>query len=530
MNKLIFALIAISIISCTNQKSDSTSVSRDFEEDMLQLKEYFHIPGLAILVKKDGKTLYENYFGYADLETQQPLDSTSMFPIASITKTFSAVLLQQLVEEGKLDLEEPINLYLEGSSLSDSIKIKHVLSHTSEGEPGSFFNYSSRFFLLTRVIEKSASASLVELMNSKIIDPLNLKNTVPLIDQTVIAAREDQLAKPYYFYGEVEAGHYDSGLSAASGLASTLRDLARFDNALDSDQLISGESKNQMFSPFNSDLAFPYGYGIFTQNFTAKEIKWGYGQEDCFSSLLLKVPEDNITLILLANNNLMSDPPRLINGDLSYSRFALSFLKHFVFELPETYKSMDYTKPESLDIEQIQANPDLGKLYRQELLANAIAASFMGQVDSLELQRSKELTEIALREFPDYAQYGNQSLMRLLMVLANFGGYDEFDEAFVDLGNLLLEKNQFDPYTNVYLGYYYQNRNQAEKAFQYFNTIAETPNLQPFWYSIEAFDFLGDYYKNDNPELARTYYQKIVDIGWNMGGKLDKAKTELERL
>ncbi len=531
MNKLLFGLIVIFIFSCKNPEPDDSKATEAFEEDLLSLKEYFHIPGLAVLVKKDGKTLYENYFGYSDLEAKKVLDSTSIFPIASITKTFSAVLLQQLVEEGKLDLEDPINNYLQGSPLSDSIKIKHILSHSSEGEPGNFFNYSSRFFLLTKAIEESASASLVEQMNSKIIEPLKLHNTVPLTDQAVISAKEAQLAKPYYFFGETETGHYDSGLSAASGLASTVRDLARFDNALDTDQLISQESKNQMLSPFNSntDVGYPYGYGIFTQRFMDKDIKWGYGQEDCFSSLLLKVPEDNITLILLANNNLMSDPPRLINADLTYSRFAMSFLKNFVLDLDDT-SDFDFGNPEGIDFQQIKAKPEMAPFYRQEILSNAIAASFMGQVDSLELQRSKELTEIALREFPDYEQYGNQTLMRLLMVLTNFGGFDEFDEPIVNLGNKLLEKHKFDPYTNVYLGYYYQSKNDAEKAFQYYNNIAAAPNLQPFWYSLEAFDFLGDYYKTKDPDRAKTYYQKIVDIGWNMDGKLDKAKAELQNL
>ena len=47
---------------------------------------------------------------------------------------------------------------------------------------------------------------------------------------------------------------------------------------------------------------------------------------------------------------------------------------------------------------------------------------------------------------------------------------------------------------------------------------------------IEALDFLGDYYKQQNPELAKEYFQRVVDIGWNMGGLLDKAKQALEEL
>ena len=94
--------------------------------------------------------MYENYLGFADLENKIPLDSNNIFPIASVTKTFATVLLMQLAEEGKVDLDDPINKYLPDMPVSDSIQIKHVLSHTSEGNPGSFFNYIYRFGCLPR--------------------------------------------------------------------------------------------------------------------------------------------------------------------------------------------------------------------------------------------------------------------------------------------------------------------------------------------------------------------------------------------
>ena len=519
------------LISCTNQKKDTSF--ENFEQDILALKEYFHIPGIAVLVKKDGHIIYENYMGYADLENQIPVDSTSIFPIASITKTFATVLLLQLVQEGKVDLEDPINKYLEDTSLTDSIKIKHVLSHSSEGIPGSFFNYSSRFFLLTNVIEKSSGVSLADLIGDRIIEPLKLNHTIPLIDQNTLDSINDRLAKPYYFYGEVEKGHFDVGLSTASGLASVARDIAKFDNALETNSLINIGLKEEMLSPFITDNKhpYPYGYGIFTQEFLDKKIKWGYGQEDCFSSLLLKVPEENLTLILLANNNLMSDPARLINGDITYSLFAMSFLKNFVFDLPIKWNIEDFDSPENSGFKSIKNDTsEFSAFYRQEILANALAASFIGHVDSLELEKSKNLTQFVLNEYPDYKQYGNQSLMRLLMVLSTNGDFRNFDKQIVDIGEELLSKNRHDPYTNVYLGYHYMKLNNQEKAFEYFKNIAEAQNLQPFWYSIEAYDFLGDFYKQNNPELAKSYFQKIVDIGWNIGGKLDKAKIELQNL
>ena len=525
---LIVLVFCYAMTSCARKETQEASA--DFESDLLTLKEYFHIPGMAVLIKKDEQVIYENYLGYADLENQVKVDSTTVFPIASVTKTFATVLLMQLVEQGKVGLNDPINHYLENSQLSEDIKIKHLLSHTSEGEPGSFFNYSPRFFLLTNVIEKTSEMPLDELLQTKIISPINLENTVALTNERILDSLKDRLAKPYYFFGEVEEGHYDPGLSAASGISSTVRDLAKFDRALNLNTMLSGDSKAKMFTPFRASdgKPLPYGQGIFTQEFMKKQLKWGYGQEDCFSSLVLKVPEDKLTLILLANNNLMSDPARLINGDITYSLFAMSFLKHFVFDSPEKLTSEDFKNLENLRSKDVAG--EHGPFYRQEILANALAASFIGYVDSLEMQKSRELTSFTLSKFPEYKEYANQSLMRLLMVLSTSGNFRDFDSEIEEIGEALLAENPQDPYTNVYLAYHYQKIEDQQKALHHFKSIAEATKLRPFWYSIEAYDYLGDHYKESDPELAKQYFQKIIDIGWNMGGKLDKAKNQLKEL
>ncbi|MEM8895972.1 MAG: hypothetical protein AAGC88_15425, partial [Bacteroidota bacterium] len=135
---------------------------------------------------------------------------------------------------------------------------------------------------------------------------------------------------------------------------------------------------------------------------------------------------------------------------------------------------------------------------------------------------------LAFKFFPDYTSYGNQSLMRLLSVLATNAKYSEFDLPMEKLGMKLLNDYEDDPYTNVYLAFYFSSKNDNEKAYVHFKRLADAENFRPFWYTIEALDFLGDYHKSDNPELSKKYFQRIIDIGWNMGGKLDKAKSELK--
>jgi len=481
---------------------------------------------MAAIVTQRGDVIYENYFGYADLQTGRRVDSTTIFPIASITKTFAAVLLMQLVESGDLDLDEPINNYLANSDLSDSITIRHVLSHTSEGKPGSFFNYSGRFSRLTEVLETVTGKPLEVLLEDNILEPLGLGNTLSIVSQANVDSLTDVLAKPYAYYGTVEDGHYDMGVTSSYGLASTARDLVKFDRALGSGALISDGNRNEMFSPFPTSTGIsPYGLGIFSQVFLDKQIIWGYGQQNNFSGLLLKVPEDDVTLVLLANNPLMSDPARLINGDITYSLFALSFLQHFVFDLSNEFHWTNVNYLEEVDVTAIQG--DDGPFHRQELIANAIAASFMWSRDSTAVKRSKDLVAFALETFPGYTEYGNQSLMILLSDLSMYGKLRDFDDAIETLGESLLEGNPVDLYVNQTLGQHYNQVNEKGKALEHYQRITEADNVQPNWYTIEGLDFLGDYYKQQNPELAKVYFQRIVDIGWNMGGLLDKAKKEL---
>ena len=153
MRQILIIIITASLFSCDKTPKESAFVS--FEKDLAALKEYFHIPGMAAIITKKGKIIYENYSGYADLETKRLVDSTTVFPINSITKTYAAVLFMQLVEEGKIDLNEPINDYFENFNLSEENKVKHFLSHTSESTPGSFYNYSgNRYHNLSEVLEQ----------------------------------------------------------------------------------------------------------------------------------------------------------------------------------------------------------------------------------------------------------------------------------------------------------------------------------------------------------------------------------------
>ncbi len=501
MRYTIFSILLL-FLSCDNTKdSQETKPTieerlRSFENDLREHQAYLHIPGIAALILKDDEVLWERYFGYANLEDSIALSPYYRFPIASVSKTFASTVILKLVENGILSLEDPIAKY--GLQSSPGITIRHLLSHTSEGTPGTLFNYSYRYGWLTGIIEAASGKPYEKLLDSLILQPLALTETVPLVNQQVVDSLRNDLASPYTYYGEIEPGHFDPGLSAASGLSSTVRDLARFEQGLNT--ILKPSSLQEMFTPTKAPngMPLPYGLGTFTQHFQEEKLTWGYGQEDCFSSLVLRVPNENITLLLLANNNLLSDPARLISGDVTSSLFAMSFLKKVVFP------------------EKVMAN--------SILQAEGLAASFLGYGEASEAEKSFNKVRALVGKTPDLTQNTNVPMLHLLQTLST-RGYRDFDEQLVAMGEKILTKNPDHPYANMYMAFHYEAIGEIDKKIPFLETVGDAENFSPFWYTVDAWLQLANYYDSRSSDKALLYWQKILDFGWNYNGAVDLARS-----
>ncbi|MEJ0034395.1 MAG: serine hydrolase domain-containing protein [Bacteroidota bacterium] len=191
----------------------------------------------------------------------------------------------------KVPLEQPINKYVTDQNIPDSIKVKHVLSHTSQGEVGKHFYYSSRFSWLMKVIEKEIGGSFDSIVNASIVKPNGLHHTFLLKDTTNLIGKK--VAKPYVFEGETKPGFIDYGYSSASGIVSTVRDIAKFGKLVE--KIPEGK----------------YNYGRFSQVVDGHQMLWAYGQYDCYSSLFIKIPDKDLIVVMAANNSLMSDPRKV---------------------------------------------------------------------------------------------------------------------------------------------------------------------------------------------------------------------------
>jgi CubicO group peptidase (beta-lactamase class C family) len=487
--KKIISIIFVSVIltGCIKSNKDYKLKNEGFSTELIQLKDYFHIPGLSVIIRQGDQTVYENYIGFADMEKQITIDSSTTIPMASLTKIFTGVLIMQLVESKRISLDEPINKYVSNEKIPDTLKIKHVLSHTSQGDVGQNFYYSGRFGWLTAVVEKAYQSTFEEVIQEKIIKPLGLKNTYLLKDSSQIHNDGRKIASPYFYEGETKEGFIDYGYSAAAGITSTVRDLAIFSKAMDDNSLMTEESKLRMFTPSKSELQ--YGYGIFSQQFNDKKLIWGYGQYDCYSSLFLKVPEEDITLVIAANNNLMSDPARLIYGDVTYSLFAISFLKNYVFDMPDLHLMEDENSLTTLESRVTQNN---SQLYLKKLIAQSVAESFLAMYDSSKSERSKHILEYVFKQFPDYENYGDLTLMHNLSFLKAIAlhrgqaDFTNFDKQLKGIGLQLITIDNDNPYANYYLANYYLSKGNSDSTRIFYNRIINARNFSKNWYTTVA--------------------------------------------
>jgi CubicO group peptidase (beta-lactamase class C family) len=336
------SVLALLVLGCgAGMKRPSASIPQ-FEERLEQLRTESRIAAVTAVITRNQEVVWIRHFGLADLAGgRSPTDST-VYHLASLTKPFASTVLMALVEEGRVSLDDPVSQYgvtLPGPGV---ILVRHLLSHTSEGVPGTSFRYNgNRFALLDSVIARGAGMPFAEALQGRIIARLGLRHTAPNPQSGVFtvtgldrAAFEAGMAKGYAPAG---SGYiptaYPSHFSSAAGLTASALDVAAFSMAMDRNVLLRAETKELALTPAVNPAGdtLPYGLGWFSTRYRGVRVVWQYGLWTANSSLLLKVPEHQLTFILLANTDGLSAPYQLGAGKLDSSPWAREFLDTFVF-------------------------------------------------------------------------------------------------------------------------------------------------------------------------------------------------------
>jgi CubicO group peptidase (beta-lactamase class C family) len=337
------AAIVVSISSTTCKKDSipdpvSASSISEFESRLDQLRQQSKIPGMVAGIEKNGQIIWTKSYGYENNETGKPVSNATIFHLASLTKTFASTVIMQLVKENKIRLNDPVSNYGVFLNALDTIRVIHLLTHTSEGVPGTYYRYNGdRYSKLSNVIQSATGKNFTQLAAERIMQPLGLQNTAPNDVALALANGFDtaQLrANTAQGYGSngVDRVNYPPGITTAAGLMSNINDMLRYAMAYDGDLLLTADLKQKVFSPMisNSGKTLPYGLGWFIQEKEGIKLTWHYGYWVGMSSLIIRIPERNLSFVLMANSDMLSAPYPLGNGDIWVSPYAKEFLKSFV--------------------------------------------------------------------------------------------------------------------------------------------------------------------------------------------------------
>ena len=319
-------------------------------------------PGAAVLVAQKGRIIYHKAFGMANLELGVPLRPDHVFRIGSVSKQFTAAAILQLMEQGKLSLDDDLTRFIpDYPTMGKKITVEHLLTHTSgiksytemkewtpevhrkdftpaalvdffknqpmDFEPGTQYQYNnSGYILLGYIIEKVSGESYGAYISEHIFKPLGMHNS---------------------YYGDVEpvirnrvAGYSRSGTGgaytnaaflsmtqpyAAGSLMSTVEDLYTWTKALHSGKVIKPESFKKATTPYvlPNGSNTHYGYGLQMGNLFGSPTVEHSGGINGFLSDLVYLPKEDVCVAILTNCD--CEPPR----DLSAKVAALAIGKPF---------------------------------------------------------------------------------------------------------------------------------------------------------------------------------------------------------
>lgn len=293
----------------------------------------------SALVAEKGQVILKKGYGLANREFGIPNSPETKFRLGSVTKQFTAVLVLQLVEQGKLKLEAKISDYLPEypKKVAERVTIHQLLNHASgipsytgfpdffaqrsrdpfapleltklfwdkdlEFEPGSRFAYNnSGYHLLGVLIEKVTGQPYEKVLQERILAPLGMKNTGYDHHDTILPQRASGYRAD--LDGYVNAAYLDMSIPYSAGaLYSTVEDLYLWDQALYTDKLLAPQSKERMFQPGRGN----YGYGWFIDPATipgldrkVSRVAHGGGING-FTTLLTRLTGERHLIVLLSN-------------------------------------------------------------------------------------------------------------------------------------------------------------------------------------------------------------------------------------
>jgi CubicO group peptidase (beta-lactamase class C family) len=521
----------------------------------------------SVLVSDQGKVIYKKGFGLANMEWGIPNQPNTKHRLGSITKQFTAMLILQLVADGKLDLQKPITNYLTDypKANGDLITIHSLLTHSSgipnytsfpkfmeersrdpytpeefvkifadmelDFIPGEKFSYSnSGYFLLGVLIEKISGKSYEQMLQDKIFIPLNMKDSGYDNHTTILKNRATGYEKQGREY--VNSSYIDMTIPYAAGsIYSTVEDLFKWDQALYTNSILPKKYMTMYFEPQIKaweDLHYAYGWGVGyvkIGNSTDSILAMGHGGGiNGFNTNITRTTTNNSLIVLLNNTG---EAPL---NDITSSILAIIHGK-------------EYDMPKQSVADAVMAvienkGIDAGIVHYTRIkdsVAYSLSEGEMNRIGYLlmrsdRIEEARKIFQLIVEEFPSssnaYDSFG-ESLMALgkkELAIINYrksvelnpnnqNGIDALKKLGDDVSDLVKEVKVSNAVLETYIGEY-----ELQPGFTLSVTI-EGNQLKVQATGQPVFDLF--------PKSENEFYLKVVDaqlvFNKNDTGKIDSA-------
>jgi CubicO group peptidase (beta-lactamase class C family) len=333
---LVFMIVCLLMVILFSHGLAAEAKSEKIDKIVIEYFKNHQLNGVVLVAEK-GNIIYRKAYGYADFGWAVKNRMDTIFRIYSASKQFTAMVIMQLAQEGKINLNEPITAYLPyyRKDTGDKITIHHLLTHShgipdppmdsmplivtaspedviktyfSENpmfEPGAKFSYSGvgGYTILGAIAEKVSGKTLKELLKERIFNPLGMKNSHYYDVKTIIKRK----AKDYRYEGDQIVNrlqpYYIVSAFGASCIVTTADDLYKWDRALYTNKLLSPDFMKRYLKPHISmggNASYAYGQGVscYSKGEEKRTVYWHSGGT---ASYIFR-DVDKQHLILIINN------------------------------------------------------------------------------------------------------------------------------------------------------------------------------------------------------------------------------------
>jgi CubicO group peptidase (beta-lactamase class C family) len=341
---LLSLALVTTVATATNNNKELKQRLETLSQQLEEKRKEFHIPGMAMAIVKNNKVIFAKGFGVRDLETQKPVKTDTVFAIGSTTKAFTATLISMLVDEGKMQWDDPITKYLPHlkfnlENKSDEITLRDMMSHqtgftrfnllyangkvareeilqeATKAEPWAGFREK---FLYNNLMVSAAGVAAAKRVNTdwdslleeRLLKPLAMKNTTSRYD---VVHQNSKLSKGYMWLEEQGKHkkltmHDVTNIGPAGAINSNVKDMAKWLKL----QLANGKYKGKKIVSANQiketrkpqikiGSGVHYGLGWMLRNYKGKAMVAHDGSVEGYSAIVAMLPESDVGFVLLTN-------------------------------------------------------------------------------------------------------------------------------------------------------------------------------------------------------------------------------------